>query len=199
MSALVVVKGVVRGYRRRPVLKGVSLEVAAFESVGLVGENGSGKSTLLDVIAGARAAEQGTVEVKATLGYCPQSTSLPPRLTVDEVVALFGAASRVDDALAAAAPLLDRFALDEKRDHRVEQLSGGERQKLSLLVALLPAPRVVLLDEPYQGLDRKSYDAFWSLVEDQRQAGGAFLIVSHLILESERLTRVLTLDEGVIR
>lgn len=197
-EALLTAHGLHAGYRRRGVLRGLDLVLAPFEVVGLVGENGSGKSTLLDVLAGARTPASGTVTTRAPLDYCPQSSSLPPRLSVDEILALFARALDDDGTSARTQDLLERFALDGKRSARLETLSGGERQKLSLVVTLLPDRPILLLDEPYQALDLASYRTFWDLIEERRARGHAILVVSHLLLERERLKRVLTLAAGVL-
>lgn len=195
-DTLLTARGIVAGYGRTTVLRGVDLCLASGEIVGLVGENGSGKSTLLEVLSGAKRPSAGSVEARGAVGYCPQHLALPPRLSVDETLRVFSSAARIDDTFAAAVPLLDALGLANRRACRLEALSGGERQKLSLTVTLLPDPAVLLLDEPYQGLDVASYQAFWSLMEERRVRGRAILVVSHLLLEPSRLSRMASLREG---
>ncbi len=180
------------------VLKGASLELARGELVGLVGENGSGKSTLMQIIVGMLAPTSGTVELRGTLGYCPQMPQLWEKLTVAEHIGLFARAYGMDPDRAAAstARLLDELAFARYLDFRVEALSGGTRQKLNLALALLHEPDLLLLDEPYTGFDWETYLSFWGMAEHRRAAGMAILIVSHLIGERERLTRSYSLVDG---
>ena len=186
--------------RRRTleVLRGASFEVRPGELVGLVGENGSGKSTLMQIVVGLLARDAGEVSVAGRLGYCPQLPLLWEKLTVEEHFELFGTAyeldaSRVD---AASNALLEELQFTRYRGYRVEELSGGTRQKLNLALALMHEPRLLLLDEPYAGFDWETYLRFWEMAERRRADGMAVLIVSHLLAERDRLTRVLELRDG---
>jgi ABC-2 type transport system ATP-binding protein len=181
-----------------PVLRGASLEIAPGELVGLVGENGSGKSTLMKIIVGMLAPDSGTVELRGTLGYCPQVPQLWEKLTVAEHLQLFAHAYRLDAERASKSTdrLLDELAFRRYLDYRVEALSGGTRQKLNLALSMLHEPDLLLLDEPYAGFDWETYLNFWKMSEQRRAAGMAILVVSHLIGERERLTRTYTLEDG---
>jgi ABC-2 type transport system ATP-binding protein len=180
------------------VLDGAGVEIEAGEIVGIVGANGSGKSTLLRILVGALAADAGSVAVDGTVGWCPQEPLLYDRLTVAETFRLFGTAYGMDaEAIETAR---DRYAelLDFERflDYRVDRLSGGNRQKINLAVALMHDPDVLLLDEPYTGFDWETYLAFWELAETLRERDTAVAIISHLISERERFDRILELREG---
>jgi ABC-type transport system involved in cytochrome c biogenesis ATPase subunit len=137
------------------VLRGASLHVEAGELVGLVGENGSGKSVLMRIIVGVLARDAGTVERPARLGYCPQVPLLWDKLTIDEHFLVFAEAYGLDDAAAARTrdELLEELSFAKSIGYRVEDLSGGTRQKLNLALALLHMPELLLLDEPYAGFD----------------------------------------------
>ena len=180
------------------VLRGASLEVAGGELVGLVGENGSGKSTLMQIIVGLLARDGGTVERPARLGYCPQQPLLWEKLTVAEHFDLFAEAYRLEPGLADASRdgLLEELQFRRYLGYRVEDLSGGTRQKLNLALALLHDPQLLLLDEPYAGFDWETYVRFWEMSEQRRQRGMGILIVSHLLAERARLTRVYELRDG---
>ena len=184
--------------RRLDVLRGASLHVEAGELVGLVGENGSGKSVLMQIIVGLLARDAGTVERPARLGYCPQLPLLWDKLTVDEHFRLFAEAYDLDDTAAARSreQLLEELSFAKYLDYRVEDLSGGTRQKLNLALALLHEPDLLLLDEPYAGFDWETYLRFWEMAERRRADGMGILIVSHLLPERDRLTRVYELREG---
>ena len=184
--------------RRVEVLRGASLEVRPGELVGLVGENGSGKSTLMQVIVGLLARDGGTLSAPVRLGYCPQQPLLWDKLTVDEHFELFARAYALDDPAASAARdgLLDALGFAKYVGYRVEELSGGTRQKLNLALALLHDPRLLLLDEPYAGFDWETYLRFWEMAERRRATGMGILIGSHLLAERERLTRIYELRDG---
>jgi ABC-type multidrug transport system ATPase subunit len=184
--------------RRLDVLRGASLHVDGGELVGLVGENGSGKSVLMQIIVGLLARDAGTVERPSRLGYCPQVPLLWDKLTVDEHFGLFAEAYNLDDAAAAHSreQLLEELSFAKYLDYRVEDLSGGTRQKLNLALALLHEPELLLLDEPYAGFDWETYLRFWQMAEERRERGMGILVISHLLAERERLTRVYELRDG---
>src|SRR5215213_5156025 len=184
--------------RRIEVLRGASLAVRPGELVGLVGENGSGKSTLMQVVVGLLARDGGSVALDGRLGYCPQQPLLWDKLTVAEHFELFAQAYRLDDRTASTSrdALLEELAFARYLDYRVEELSGGTRQKLNLALALLHDPELLLLDEPYAGFDWETYLRFWAMAERRRAGGMGILIVSHLLAERDRLTRVYELRDG---
>ena len=188
--------------RRRtiPVLKGACLEVNPGELVGLVGENGSGKSTLMQIVVGLLKRDAGEVERPARLGYCPQVPMLWDKLTVEEHFALFASAYGLDQDKASQSvdALLAELDVAKYRGYRIEELSGGTRQKLNLALSLMHEPQLLLLDEPYSGFDWETYLRFWEMSERRRDAGMAILIVSHLLAERERLDRMFEIREGKV-
>ena len=201
LRATNVVKGFRRGLLRRrsvPVLRGASMDISGGELVGLVGENGSGKSTLMKIIVGLLGRDGGTVELNGRLGYCPQEALLWEKLTVAEHFELFAQAYQLErrSSEAARSGLLEELRFERYLDFRVEELSGGTRQKLNLALALMHGPALLLLDEPYAGFDWETYLHFWEMAERRRSQGMAILIVSHLLSERDRLTRVYTLRDG---
>ena len=184
--------------RHTNVLRGASLQVGPGELVGLVGENGSGKSTLMQIVVGMLARDGGTVERPERLGYCPQHPLLWDKLTVDEHFELFGAAYGMAEPQwrASADALMDELGFARYANYRVEDLSGGSAQKLNLALALMHDPELLLLDEPYSGFDWETYLKFWDIAEQRRAHGMGILIVSHLLAERDRLTRVYELRDG---
>lgn len=180
------------------VLDGASLELHPGEVVGVVGGNGSGKSTLVQLLVGTLDRDAGRIERRAPIGWCPQEPLLYDRLTVAETVDLFGAAYGMPEAAIADARdrLATRLDFESYLDTRVDRLSGGNRQKVNLAVALLHDPGVLLLDEPYTGFDWETYLAFWELTEELRDRGLAIVIVSHLLSERERFDRIYELRDG---
>ncbi|MEO7589219.1 MAG: ABC transporter ATP-binding protein [Arachnia sp.] len=184
--------------RSKHVLRGADVDLWQGEIVALVGENGSGKSTLLKILVGALRADGGTMEHAGVIGFCPQEPVLYERLTCDEHFDLFGraygmTAPEIEDS---RNDLYEMFGFNEWRGALVEQLSGGTRAKLNLGLALLPDPELLLLDEPYAGFDWDTYQRFWRLTRDRRDAGRSLLIISHFITDEERFDRIYDLVEG---
>ena len=180
------------------VLEDATLEVRRGEVVGIMGENGSGKSTLMQILAGVLDADAGTVERAGSVGWCPQEPRLYDRLTVAETFRLFGRAYDMsDDEIAEARDwLTDVLDFEQFLDRQVRHLSGGNRQKLNLSVALMHEPDLLLLDEPYTGFDWETFLAFWELTEDLRDRGVGVAIISHIINERDRFDVVYELHDG---
>lgn len=185
-----------KAYRSRRVLHGVSFSLEPGTLAGVVGENGSGKSTLLRVLSGQIAADAGRVDRRGSLGYCPQETVLNDALTVGQHLRWFQHAYGLQSA-SRAEELLEELHFAEYRQVRVEQLSGGTRQKLNLALALMHDPQVLLLDEPYQGFDWETYLRFWDVASRLRERGRCVLVVSHVAWDAERLDVVHRLRDGV--
>lgn len=182
------------------VLDGTGLTIHESELVGIVGGNGSGKSTLMKILVGVLDADAGAVNRKGTIGWCPQETLLYDRLTVRETVRLFGEGygmteREIEDRLAW---LADRLDYEQYLDTRIDHLSGGNRQKVNLSIALLHEPDVLLLDEPYTGFDWETYQAFWALTDELAAQGTAVVIISHFVEEHDRFDRIYELEDGLL-
>jgi ABC-type multidrug transport system ATPase subunit len=190
-APLLTVTGVGKSYRRRPVLRDVGLQAHPGQIVAVTGENGSGKTTLLRICAGLETADTGTVHRRAAAGYCPQEPALFNLLTPAEHLALF-AGGRAE-AAAEGRELLASLGVPLQARQLVRDLSGGARQKLSLALALLGQPGLLLLDEPYQGFDQGSYLDFWHHAGAWRCQGRAVVVVTHLLTELDRADQVLEL------
>lgn len=198
-----------RRYGRTPVLRGVDLALAAGESVLLLGRNGAGKSTLLRILAGLARPDQGTVELAGlTLTAAPAAWrrrvgfaghrsmlygELTPRENLRFAARLFGL--RPADADAA----LERFDLGPVADRPVGALSRGLIQRTTLARALLHAPSLLLLDEPFTGLDVPSADTLAGLLRERAAAGVAIVLVTHQVEEAwPAVTRVAVLHGGTV-
>lgn len=188
--------------RRRAVdvLQGATLMVCKGELIGLVGENGSGKSTLMQIMVGLLDRDRGSVWKSGRIGYCPQQPMLWDKLTIDEHFELFARAYRMADGIRdrSVTKLLGELQFERYRRYRVEELSGGTKQKLNLSLALMHDPDILLLDEPYSGFDWETYLHFWDMAQYRRKAGMGIIIVSHLLSERERLDRVYELRNGKV-
>lgn len=199
-SSLLTANGLAKTYghlRKRRVLRDVTFRVAPGTLVGIVGENGAGKSTLLKILAGALRPDSGSVELDGALGYCPQESVLNDSLTVAQHLDYFAATYRLRD-LRRANDLVEQLAYQQYRDATVDTLSGGTRQKLNLTLALMHDPRVLLLDEPYQGFDWETYLRFWDLAANLRDRGCALLVISHLLFDQRRFDAIYQLRDGVL-
>ncbi|HYT81184.1 MAG TPA: ABC transporter ATP-binding protein [Actinomycetota bacterium] len=187
--------GIGKAFGRRPVLEDASLGVRAGEAVALVGENGAGKTTLLRICAGLLSVDAGEVRVAGRVGYCPQEPGVFELLTAVEHLVLFGRAMglRRQEALAHGRAILESFGFPSDERLPARDLSGGRKQKLNLTLALLGDPKVLLLDEPYQGFDRGTYVNFWDHVDRWREEGKAVVIVTHMLAELDRVDRVVEL------
>jgi ABC-2 type transport system ATP-binding protein len=198
--------GIEKSYRRGlwplrrtlAVLRGVDLVLYPSETVALVGENGAGKSTLMKILVGALTADSGTVDRTGKLGYCPQEPQVYARLTCDEHFELFGHAYGMTPTAQRQARrnVYDSLGFEHYASTRADQLSGGTLAKLNLGLALLADPQILLLDEPYAGFDWDTYQRFWTLVAERRQAGRSVLIISHFIVDEHRFDRIIDLRDG---
>jgi ABC-type multidrug transport system ATPase subunit len=196
MTALAA-RGIRKSFGRRSVLAGLDLEIAPGELVAVVGENGTGKTTLLRILAGDLRPDAGSVTIRGRPGYCPQRVVLDDALTVDQNVRYFRDAYGIGSA-SWAEELIERLDYTACHGQRAGTLSGGTRQKLSLTLALMHDPPVLLLDEPYQGFDWQTYLAFWELTGELRKRRTAIVVISHLVFEQNRFDRICHLKDGRI-
>ena len=180
---------------RRTVLSGINLTIRRGEVVAVVGANGAGKSTLLQLCAGLLRTSGGSIERTPSFGYAPQLDSLAPLLTVDEHLRLFGAARgiRQGRSVSTGHRLLTRLGWTARGDQTAGTLSGGTQQKLNVALAQLDAPDLLLLDEPYQGLDALAYEDLWALISAWRASGAGVLLVTHLLRDVDLVDRVVEL------
>ena len=180
---------------RHTVLSGINLTIHRGEVVAVVGANGAGKSTLLQLCAGLLRASGGSIERTPNFGYAPQLDSLAPLLTVDEHLRLFGAARgiRQGRSVSTGHRLLTRLGWTARGDQTAGTLSGGTQQKLNVALAQLDGPDLLLLDEPYQGLDALAYEDLWALISAWRTSGAGVLLVTHLLRDVDLVDRVVEL------
>lgn len=195
-------------YRTTVAVDDVSLTVDPGEIFGVLGRNGAGKTTTVELIAGLRRPDRGTARVlgldvrrdrarlRQVLGVQLQHATLHSALTVTELVRLYAS---FYPGPVPADELIESVGLTGSARTRFENLSGGQQQRLSIALALVGRPRVVILDELTTGLDPEARRHMWATVEGLRDAGVTILLVSHAMEEVERLCdRVALLDAGRI-
>ena len=188
---------VARRYGDVEALAPTDFELAAGETVALVGANGAGKSTLLAILAGAIDPSEGTVETHARVGWVPQRPAHYSRLSARENLELFAQLENVREARAAATRMLERFGLPDAQRPSGE-LSVGNRQRLNVALALLGEPRVLLLDEPTASLDPGQRRRVWEVADALRAEGGAVCFATQNLEEIEHATRTIVLQDGRI-
>ncbi len=202
-----------KSYGQFEAVRGIDFEVAPGTSFGLLGPNGAGKSTTMRMIAGVSHRSGGELRIlgmdpneqgpriRAHLGVVPQNDSLDDQLTVRENLIFYGRYFGLPKRwLAAKAEELIEFAqLTEKRNSRVDDLSGGMKRRLTISRALVSDPRIVLLDEPTTGLDPQARHILWDRLFQLKEKGTTLVLTTHHMDEAEQLCdRLIVIDHGQI-
>ncbi|HEY6960156.1 MAG TPA: ABC transporter ATP-binding protein [Candidatus Limnocylindria bacterium] len=205
-TAALSAQGVRKRFHDIDALAGLDLTVAAGEIVGLLGPNGSGKTTFIRAVAGLVRPDGGTIEVlgrqtrdavaAGVVGYMTQTAALYQELTVEENLSFFAALRGLRDPKAAISEALGVVDITSRRRSIVATLSGGMRQRVSLAIALLGRPPLLLLDEPTVGVDPAQRREFWSYFRTLTRAGTAMLVSSHVMDEAERCDRLALIRSG---
>ena len=202
------VEALTKSYGSFPAVKGIDFEVRAGEVFGMLGPNGAGKTTTVEILEGYRSRDAGDVSVlgndpqrpgrefRQRIGVVLQQAQLWANLTVRETHAVFAGyyerPRNVDE-------VIEIVGLAEKKDARVKTLSGGQKRRLDLGVALVGDPDLVFLDEPTTGFDPAARRAAWEMIRNLRSLGKTVLLTTHYLDEAEQLAdRVAVLREGRI-
>ncbi|WP_305782836.1 ABC transporter ATP-binding protein [Symbioplanes lichenis] len=200
-----------RSFGDRQVLKKISFDVVAGRMTGFVGANGAGKTTTMRIMLGVLAADAGEItwqgapltrEVRQRFGYMPEERGLYPKMSILDQVVYLG---RLHGMSAAAArgsteSLLERLGLAERAGEQVEKLSLGNQQRVQIAAALVHDPEVLVLDEPFSGLDPLAVEVVLAVLRDRAAAGAPVLFSSHQLDVVERLCDDLVIiADGTIR
>jgi len=200
-------RGVVKRYGQITAVNGLDLDVPEGTCTGLLGPNGAGKSTTMRILTAQTIADGGEVRVlgyvlperskaaRAEMGVVPQLDNLDTTLTVEQNLVVFSHLYRVPrlERRAAIERVLDIANLADRRDAKVDELSGGMRRRLLIGRALIHRPRLLLLDEPTVGLDPQVRQELWALIDRLRGEGTSILMSTHYIEEAERLCDTVTI------
>jgi lipooligosaccharide transport system ATP-binding protein len=200
-------RGVVKRYGSITAVDGLDLDVPEGTCVGLLGPNGAGKSTTMKMLTAQAIADEGTLSVlgyalpreskqaRAECGVVPQLDNLDTTLTVEQNLVVFSHLYRLGrrERRPAVERALALANLVDRRDTRVDKLSGGMRRRLLIARALVHRPRLVLLDEPTVGLDPQVRQELWALIDRLRSEGTSVLMSTHYIEEAERLADTVTI------
>lgn len=196
-------------YGTKPAVDEVSLHIKRGEIFGLLGPNGAGKTSTLSAIEGLLKPAGGTVLVdgidiqrdplaaKARLGVQLQASSFQSELTIDEIARLYAGLYGVRITKEDVADRIRDAGLGDELGKRFKALSGGQQQRLSLLIAVIHQPVLLLLDEPTSGLDPQSRRQLWNRIENLRTGGGSILLTTHSMEEAQAVCdRVAIIDHG---
>jgi lipooligosaccharide transport system ATP-binding protein len=207
MASAIRLRGLVKRFGSITAVDGLDLEVPFGKCIGLLGPNGAGKSTTMKALTAQVIADEGELEIlgfrvpedskqaRAEMGVVPQLDNLDVSLTVEQNLIVFAHLYRVPagERTEAIERALGLANLKDRRDAKVDQLSGGMRRRLLIARALIHQPRLVLLDEPTVGLDPQVRQQLWALIDLMRSEGVSILMSTHYIEEAERLCDEVTI------
>ncbi|WP_433618074.1 ABC transporter ATP-binding protein [Dactylosporangium sp. CA-139114] len=207
MSDALRVEGVNRRFGDRQVLSDVTFDVGAGRMTGFVGANGAGKTTTMRIILGVLAADSGSVtwqgaplstQLRRQIGYMPEERGLYPKMSVREQLIYLGRLHglSLERVRRTAADLLDRLGLGERADDPLQQLSLGNQQRAQIAAALVHEPVLLVLDEPFSGLDPHAVDTVVGVLRERTAAGVPVLFSSHQLDVVERLCDDLVIIAG---
>ena len=208
MPPIVSVRDLRKRYGETLAVDGISFEVQPGEVFALLGPNGAGKTTTVEILEGLRTADGGSATVagvdvtkdpsgvKSRIGVQLQQSAFPENFLAHELVELFALFyGRTVDSSA----LLRAVGLEDKKNQKSEKMSGGQKQRLSIAIALVNEPEVLFLDEPTTGLDPQARRNLWELIREIQKRGTTVFLTTHYLDEAEVLCdRVAIMDGGKI-
>jgi lipooligosaccharide transport system ATP-binding protein len=210
---LISARGLTKKYGDFTAVDAIDFDVAKGESFGLLGPNGAGKSTTMRIIAATSQRTSGTIsilgrdpeehgpQIRAHLGVVPQQDNLDGELTVTENLFIYGRYFGLSKKFirAKVEELLAFAQLEEKRDVKVDALSGGMKRRLTIARALVSEPDILMLDEPTTGLDPQARHILWDRLFRLKETGVTLVLTTHFMDEAEQLCdRLVVMDKGKI-
>ncbi len=212
-NTLISARGLTKSYGDFVAVDGIDFDVAKGESFGFLGPNGAGKSTTMRIIGATSVRTSGTLtilgkdpevngpQIRAHLGVVPQQDNLDVELTVSENIFIYGRYFGLSSSfINKKIPELLEFAqLEEKKDTKVQALSGGMKRRLTIARSLVSEPDILMLDEPTTGLDPQARHILWDRLFRLKEQGVTLLITTHYMDEAEQLCdRLIVMDKGKI-
>lgn len=207
MKNIVEVKNFKMKFGNKTVIEDLSFDVKKGEVFGLLGANGSGKTTTIRALLGFYKASGGELlvdgkvynpeDLDVTVGYLPEERGLYKKETVIDNLVYFANLKGVEDPLVWAEKYLNRVGLSDKKDEKLEKLSGGQQQKIQLGVCIMGNPKLLVLDEPTKGFDPMNRRLLIRMIEELHEKGCAVILITHYMDEVEKLCdRALLLKDG---
>ncbi|MFD1359845.1 ABC transporter ATP-binding protein [Fictibacillus halophilus] len=203
---IIKVQGLVKRYGDFTAVDGSEFSVHKGEVFGLLGPNGAGKTTTLEMLVGLRKPDEGTAivggfditreldKVKEVIGVQLQSTTLFELLTVEEILHLYGSFYREHISIP---DLIEDMLLTEKKNSRIKGMSGGQKQRLAIALALVHDPQIIFLDEPTTGLDPQARRTLWDIILRLKDRGKTVVLTTHYMDEAHVLCdRIAIMDQG---
>ena len=212
-ESLIIARGLTKKFGDFTAVDAIDFDVAKGESFGLLGPNGAGKSTTMRIIAATSQRTSGTItvldrdpeehgpQIRAHLGVVPQQDNLDGELTVTENLFIYGRYFGLSKKFirAKVEELLEFAQLEEKRDAKVDALSGGMKRRLTIARALISEPDILMLDEPTTGLDPQARHILWDRLFRLKEVGVTLVLTTHFMDEAEQLCdRLVVMDKGKI-
>lgn len=197
-------------YNNKEILQNVTLDVKENAITAIIGKSGSGKTTFLKLVAGIIAQKYGgnikifgksKIFKKDVMGFVPQEIALIPDLSILDNIKIAGLNLGIDEEFAVhkATELMQLLRLDEDLQKKPTELSGGQKVRLNIILSLLHDPKIIILDEPFVGLDFRNRRLLWNFLKSLRKKGLSIILTSHLLSETqEHADRLVILEKGKV-
>ena len=207
MKEYISIKNMNFSYTKEKFISDLNIDIPKSSSVGLIGPSGSGKTTIIKLILGLLSPQEGSIKISnqnyshTDLGYMPQQYALYEELTVKENLEIFSNLNNISkksEVKKRSNDLLNLIELSDKAKELVHNLSGGMKQRLSMAIAMINNPQILLLDEPTVGIDPVLRESFWKHFKKLNKNEITILITSHVMDDAMKCDKVIFFIEGTI-